>query len=320
MNMYQHIKKHLNVQTAGHVVMSAFAAASLANVESFFATLHPGLPALSWGLGVALGLGLVVMAGLLSGMMWDWRDARFVVVLSVTAGLALLSGGIQGAAYDAHMQSILAAYVLGLALPVIGELGVALAVSAYSQAQRRQRMADAQTQLADGVRAQIGEAIATIDAAKVRAQVERAAALITREIVDATVQDMIADLHRGRAIVRTDDNTHQITTNGEESTPTFGPQNLPAANDVRRQLVEERRAAIVHLCESYGAMGAPDLAKRLRDDRGIVASTQTVRDDCNALVEAGQLVAVGRKWDVPRTISATLPTAPAPVLNGHGQH
>ena len=320
MNMYQHIKKHLNVQTAGHVVMSAFAAASLANVESFFATLHPGLPALSWGLGIALGLGLVVMAGLLSGMMWDWRDARFVVVLSVTAGLALLSGGIQGAAYDAHMQSILAAYTLGLALPVIGELGVALAVSAYSQAQRRQRMADAQTQLADGVRAQIGEAVATIDAAKVRAQVERAAALITKAIVDSTVDDMLSDLHRGRTIVRTDDSAHQITTNGADDTPAFGPQNLPAANDARQQMVVERRAAIVQLCESYGAMGAPDLVKRLREDRAIVASAQTVRDDCNALVDAGQLVASGRKWDALRTISTTLPTTPAPVLNGNGKH
>lgn len=331
MNTYQHIKKHLNVQLAGHCVMTAFAAASLANVESFFAHLHPGLPALSWGLGVALGLGLVVMAGLLSGMIWNWTDSRFQVVAGTGAALALLSGGIQGAAYDAHMANSIAAYVLGLSLPVVGELGVALAVSAYTQTQRRQRMTDAQNQLAEGVRSMIGEAVTTIDPTKVRSQVERAAAVITREIVDATVADMIADLQRGRTVGLTGDDSyhqpadkaddaHQITTNGDDETPGFGPQNLGRANDARQQMVMERRVAIVQLCESYGAMAAPDLMQRLRDDRGMVASAQTVRDDCNTLVTEGKLILVGRKWDVQRPISTTLPAQPSPVLHGNGKH
>ena len=304
------IKRYLNVQTAGHIVMFAFAAASLANIEAFFATLHPGLPLLSWGLGIALGSGLLVMAGLLSGMVWDWQDPGFLVVATVAGALALLSGGIQAAAYNVHMASQTAAVIVGLALPMIGEFGVALAVSAHGQAIKRQRMTVAQQQLAAGVRDQIGMAITTLDSTKIQAQVERAATLVTRAMVDATIHDMLMELQteqlRGEAVVvrnhdkskRLGDTVRQSTTNTNGVTTTITTDTLNLANHARQQLVEKRHQAIVQLCERYGAMSAPELVERLRADADIAISAQTIRDDCNALVQTGDLVRAGRKWDV----------------------
>lgn len=316
--------KHFNVKHAAHAVMLAFMLASLANVKDFFLHLH-GDPIVAWGLGIALGIGLVVMAGLLSAMTWDWRDTRFLTVAGVAAALAGLSGGIQAAAYAQHMNRT-AAIIVGLSLPMIGELGVALAVSAYQQAIRRQRMADAQSQLADGVRSQIGDAIAAIDKSKIELQVNRAATLVTKAIVDSTITDMLADINRNRQTladqvgdaigepVEPTENADITTTN----TPKL-PPSVDEMNEARRRKVGERRTAITQLLESYGPMGAPELVEKLQNDRNIKASAQTVRDDCNALVAEypSRLIPAGRKWDINRPVTAHLPTISTPVLNGH---
>lgn len=287
------IRRHLTVQTAGHIVMMAFALASLANVESFFAHLHPGLPVLSWGLGVALGIGLVVMAGLLSGMVWDWNDPRFQVVLVVTTGLALLSGGIQAAAYSAHMQSRIASVIVGLALPCVGELGVALAVSAYQQAMRRQRMSDAQTMLADGVRGQIGEAISQIDKSKIEAQVNRAASIVTREIVDATIHDMITELRRSRE--KTSD---EFNTNGDDLTPEvlekplINTENTGFAQkmaDAKRKKSTDRQNTLLGILrDEFNGMESEALNKTELGNR-LGCTRQTISADLDALQRTGAL-------------------------------
>lgn len=334
MNQFtNHIKRHLTVQTAGHVVMCAFAAASLANVESFFAYLHPGLPALSWGLGVALGVGLVVMAGLLSGMVWDWRDARFEVVLGVTAGLALLSGGIQAAAYATHMKSLIAACVVGLALPIVGELGVALAVSAYVQAQRRQRMADAQAQLADGVRSEIGAAIAAIDKSKIEAQVNRAAGIVTREIVDATILDMIDELRRNRQgkiadIEQTQPPIEQPSKSIEQSEAPkdiqdnrvgHSPKTVLDAFNVQRQAeIEQRRQQVLNILSEHLTLGVTELHNLLGGNE--VCTRSTLNNDLNALAEAGQVYNADRKWHIVSAIRVDLPALVAPTTNGLNGH
>lgn len=291
------IKGFWNAQVAGHVVMWSFAAASIANVESFFATLHPGLPVLSWGLGIALGIGLVVMAGLLSGMVWDIKDARFQVVLMVTTGLSLLSGGIQAAAYAAHMGSIYAAIIVGLALPVIGELGVAIAVSAYSQAQRRQRMADAQNQLSDGVRAQIGDAIANIDRSKIEAQVNRAATLVTKAIVDSTIDDMLSDLRKESPAISSAVNNESakpdsdLTPDGAEASVINTEINgfTQKMADAKRKKSTERQTTLLDILRNeFNGMEAEVLNKTELGGR-LGCTRQTISSDLDALRKSGLL-------------------------------
>ena len=295
------MKKHLNVKTAVHSVMLSFSAASLANVESVFAHLYTGVPLLSWGLGVALGIGLVVLAALLSGMVWDWRDPRFQVVAGATAALALLSGGIQAAAYSQHMTSKFAAIVVGLSLPVVGELLVALAVSAYTQAQRRQRMTDAQTQLSDGVRAQIGEAISAIDKSKIEAQVNRAATLVTRAIVDSTIEDMLADLRKNKdndgVNLPSNDGENltpapEITTNNDEINDIDG-NFAERMQDAKRKKSEVRQRNLLEILGSeFNGVSAEELNKTELGKR-LGVTRQTVTNDLNALAESGDITLNG---------------------------
>lgn len=310
--------KHIKIQHAAHAVMVAFMLASLANVYEFFLHMHGNI-AVAGGLGFALGIGLVVMAWLLSGMAWNWRDPRFLVIATVTTALALIGGGIQAAAYAQHMPR-LAAIIVGLSLPVVGELGVALAVSAYQEAMRFRRMADAQSQLADGVRLQIGEAVAIIDKSKIEQQVNRAATLVTKAIVDSTIADMLAELQRNRPASGNDESGDSATAEPAicPNPASDTPGNLQLANEKRQRQIAERQNAIAELLASYGTMGVAGLVEALQNDRNIEASERTIRDDCKSLEESGRIIKQGRGvWDIARSIEVI----PAPVeFATNGKH
>lgn len=316
MSKLHSITKHLTINLAAEIVMVAFAALSLANVEAFFHTIHPHGYA-SWIAGVALGSILVIMAALLARTETNLRDRGYVTMLGVTAGLTLISGLIQGAAYN-HTLHWLPAYLLGLALPGFGELGLALAVAEYIAAEKRKRAAMADEGFEHRINDAISEALADLDVSAAKRHIERQAAAIIRHKMDEIVARRIGGTVTTETPQNaTNDDSHtnvqEITTNANSDTQRPSPDEL---NERRAELVQERHAAIVQLCESYGAMSAPELVQRLADDRGIEVSAQTARDDCNSLVDAGLLVRSGRKWDRPMAIAETLPTMGQPVLNG----
>lgn len=186
------MKYLFSARFATHLLMIAFAVASLGNIKDFFMTLHAGLQ-VAWGLGIALGGALVIMAALLSEMAWNPKDSRFRVVGGVTLALSLLSGSIQAWAYSQHMDGWAAAG-LGFSLPIVGELGLSFALSAYNKAMANRRVEEAQTKLADGVRDMISEAVEAIDRAKVQAQVDRATNVIVRAVVNNVVSGMLSEL------------------------------------------------------------------------------------------------------------------------------
>lgn len=186
------MKYLFSARFATHLLMIAFAVASLGNIKDFFMTLHAGLQ-VAWGLGIALGGALVIMAALLSEMAWNPKDSRFRVVGGVTLALSLLSGSIQAWAYSQHMDGWAAAG-LGFSLPIVGELGLSFALSAYNKAMANRRVEEAQTKLADGVRDMISAAVEAIDRAKVQAQVDRATNVIVRAVVNNVVSGMLSEL------------------------------------------------------------------------------------------------------------------------------
>lgn len=288
--------------------MVAFAALSLSNIEAFFHTIHPHGIA-SWIAGVALGSILVILAALLARSETNFRDRGYITLLAVTAGLTVISGLIQGAAYAAYLPTI-AAYALGLALPGFGELGLALAVAEYNAAEKRRRAAVADAGFENRINEAISDALADIDVSSAKRHIERQAAAIIRHKMDGIVADRIGDVSGNDkpAISDSTDSSrltpidgHQISDNPEftnDDEARFGPENLPVANDKRQQLVAERREAILTLVSAYGPLTAADLAERLERDRGITATDRTVRSDCNALVDAGALIKNGRKWSL----------------------
>lgn len=279
MNKLKQIKaKHL-----GHAIMVTFAGASLFNIKDFIYAMHPN-EWLAWTLAGALAAGLVVFAAILSET--RWRSTGFYVTLAVVAGLTAISGAIQGAAY-AHAVG-LAGWAMGIAMPLFGELGASLALSIYAKEQQARSMDEAQKQLSDGVRKTIIDALSNIDRAKVEAQVNRAVAVITREMVDASIHDMITEMRSGRSVqsvVQLDTPTvQQITLESTPNTPNLVNLDTnpvqPVVQKSALELANEKRKA-----EKLDAMrivlGAyhqnPDAS--LRDVAGLVSrSPETIRN------------------------------------------
>lgn len=287
--------------------MVACAVASFDNVRSFFAAIHAtGL--IATGLGVAIGAALVMAAGLLSGMGNDWRNPRFQLVGAVTLLLALLSGGVQAAAYFAHGLSLWAAVALGLSLPVVGELGVSLAVAAYEQEQKAKRLAAADDQVEEKINAAVDLALSDIDMSNAKRDIEAAARKIVKNKLDTLLARRIG------APMPPPGNDETANSNHSAA---FGPNKLPEANEARQRLAGDRQRAIVELISSFGPLTTTNLVQRLQDDRGIAASERTVRGDCSQLEAAGELVKDGRKWAAPLAIATTLPEPVAIYANGH---
>lgn len=275
--------KQIRAKHLGHAIMVTFAGASLFNISDFIYTMHPD-KALAWTLAVALAAGLVVFSALLSET--RWRSTGFYITLIVVAGLTAISGAIQGAAY-AHAVGW-PGWLMGVSMPLFGELGASLALSIYAKEQQARSMDEAQKQLGDGVRKTIIDALSNVDRAKVEAQVNRAVTIITREMVDASIHDMITEMRSGRSVqsvVQLD--TPTVQQNALENTPSTPNLVVLDTNPVQSvvqksalELANEKRKAD-KLDAMRIVLGAyhqnPDAS--LRDVAGLVnRSPETIRN------------------------------------------
>lgn len=280
--------KRIQPKHLAHVCMLAFAGASLFNLQAYIEQYH-GNVALSWSLAGALAFVLVILAALLSELTWNLRNIGFLTVLVVTTGLTIVSGAIQGSAY-AKDGNAWAGYALGFALPGLGELGLALAISAYNRSLDGREVSAAQRELATGVRRHLVDAIAQVDKSLIEAQVNRAVGKVTKELVDSVVVDMITELRGGRVqldvqpVVQLDTPTVQPST--LENTPNTSNLVVLDTNPVQPvvqksalELANEKRKAD-KLDAMRIVLGAyhqnPDAS--LRDVAGLVnRSPETIR-------------------------------------------
>lgn len=180
-----------------HAIPLFFCLLSLQNIQEFFYLLHPNLY-ISWAAGLALGFGLLWQAIKLSDMDWNMQDRKYVTVLATTVAFALVSGGIQAAAYSKYMWLVFAVPI-GLALPTVGEVGVALSIAAHRQAVRARRVAHMQEELGDEMRLAMFDAIRTMNRSKLQDEVETGAITFARELIASTNHAMIADLQHGKS-------------------------------------------------------------------------------------------------------------------------
>lgn len=266
--------KRIQPKHMAHIVMIAFASASLFNIQAFFQRVENDWR-FSWSLAIALAAVLVIMAGLLSEM--EWRlNASFVIVLVVTIGLTIASGSIQAGAYMQHLPWF-AGVLLGFALPGLGELGLALAISAYTKSLDGREVSAAQRELATGVRRHLVEAIAHVDKSLIEAQVNRAVGKVTKELVDSVVVDMIAEL-RGNRISQIAEIQPCNTVKSEILHE--GEDNISKMNAAKQAKILQRRQTILQL---IGGDGLPlsEIAERAG------CSVRTIRTDLDALQTAG---------------------------------
>lgn len=113
-----------------------------------------------------------------------------------------------------------------------------------------------------------------------------------------------------------DENSGETKNSHENSVEKFGELSVEG-NEGKRRKAEERRNAICDLIGIYGPMSAPELKDKLMADRNIKASEDTIRDDCNALVDEGQLARDGRKWG--RSQVKAIPMPVEFFTNGQGK-
>lgn len=303
------VRKVATIEHLVDGVMVVFALASIGNISEYMKD-HGHNPVTAYGVGIALGLGLVAISIMLARTPTDDRRA-FGSMLVATIFVGLLSGTVQALAYYEHSRNVWTAGLQGYGFPLIGEclLAVAMAMHTASERKRRARLAD--DGMEERINDAISEALANIDISGMQAHIEKQAGLILKH--------KMAEIVARRVGQSAPPQTQQTTEEAAESRHIA--ELLPQANEARARLVAERQAAILQLFATYGPMGVPDLRKRLQDDRNVKASERTLRDDLQAMETDGRLTKAGRGvWDVAHTISVALPATPAPVLNGNGQH
>jgi len=229
-NAWQGLRTWVSEHVA-HAIPLFFCLLSLQNIQEFFYLLHPNIY-ISWAAGLALGFGLLWQAIKLSDMEWDMQDRKYMTVLATTVAFALVSGGIQAAAYSKYMWLVFA-IPIGIALPTVGEVGVALSIAAHRQAVRMRRVAHMQEELGDEMRLAMFDAIRTMNRSKLQDEVESGAVAFARELIANTNAAMIADLqHRRNWAVVTQPETAQPLLDGDcvtqpiDATPTVETQPL----------------------------------------------------------------------------------------------
>lgn len=286
------------VPTFGHLVMVACAVASYENIHGFFKALHDN-ELFAVGLGVAIGSALVMAAGLLSGMTWNWGNPRLRLIAIVTAALALLSGGVQAASYASHGLWWLWAGLLGLALPGIGELGIAIAVSAYEKEQKERRAAMADDEIEERINDAISYALGTIDISSAQRYVEEKAADILRHKMDEIVSKRLGQNPLSMPVVTdtvspTSDKMSQSATIDIDTVVIDKPANntmsTPIDSDKKRLSAQDRRIDMLSILPEFDTPSDIDYDK-LATIYDVTA--RTIRRDIDELVSKDKLILNG---------------------------
>lgn len=275
--------------------------------------LHPNWY-ISWSAGLALGFGLLFQAWKLADLEWNMQDRAYMTLLITTVAFAMVSGGIQAAAY-ANFMLIWFAVPLGLALPVVGEVGVALSIAAHIQRMREKRIANMQDDLNNEMRLQMMDAIRTMNRSKLQDEVEGGAVAFAKALIEFTHDGMINDLQRSRKTrpvikvqlpkVEENNDLQDIAQPRQAAPPT-----IAELNEARRDAVAERRDEICTLLQNYGKSDITQLQSRLQDDFAISASERTIREDLKTLIAEGRIVLAERGvWSVPGAIVTVAETA-----------
>jgi hypothetical protein len=308
------MKNIKSIFTIEHLVdgaMIVFALTSVGNIAEYMNSSGHN-PITSYGAACALGLGLVAISILLARVSPSDKGT-FWFMLSATVAVAVLSGAVQSKAYLKHGPADpLAAYLFGFGFPVIGECLLALAMSVYTEGQKRKRLNASDDAMNERINQFLNESLDNVDLSKMATHIERQVFAIVRNKIDTIAKQRLTQHKVGR----TDEEVVQNSTNMGDITANDDTR-LVEANEAKQRKVVERRDAIVRMIELVGPMSGPDLVQRLGEDIGIKASAQTVRDDCAALVEDGRLVVVGRKWDVVRIVADQRPEIVGFSTNGN---
>lgn len=155
------MKAVFNFKGLVHLVMIAFAVASLGNVHAFLSSAgHPS--EVAWALGIALGSALVIVAMMITHVDREVDPDAFWWLVATEIGLGLISGALQAAEYSKHLH-LAWSVILGFGIPLVGEVCLAFAASAYIRARSRERFRTVSVTIETAVADRLESAIDELD-------------------------------------------------------------------------------------------------------------------------------------------------------------
>jgi len=277
----QFLKNLFTIEHLVHLVMILFAAASLANVATFFA--DAGHATVGWALGSALGSALVAVSIMATKIDRRAEPETFKIVAFAVLMLAMLSGAIQSRAYSLHLP-IMWSVMLGFGLPVCGEALLAFAAAEYSAAYRRKRIRNATDGSKEKIAEAIAQALSDIDVSEVKNDVQRQVKSIVKYQVGQIANEMM-----GRNVSQVDTAQPQRDTEPRQSTEMsqriVQPDELTKA---RQDKAATRRAEILTYIDSQDVATFTKSMAQLFD-----VSTRTIQRDIQQLESDGLVVANG---------------------------
>jgi hypothetical protein len=177
------MKHFFSLHTLAHGLAFAFAAGSFANIRHYLAGAGHGHEA-AIIIGGSLGLSLVVSSVMLARTDRDASPKSFWSILAVGIGFGLVSGWLQTAEYAKHLAQPAAA-ILGYGIPLLGEVGLSLAVNEYTKGQDRERFRSVSQTIERAVADQLEAAVAEFDPTPIRRHVDRTLITLSRAAVDS---------------------------------------------------------------------------------------------------------------------------------------
>lgn len=186
MDTIKSVTKYLSVETLLHLVMVTFAVASVFNISTYLSASHNVI--MSWCIGVSLGFGLVGLSIILSKI--DTSKVLFKKMLAATILVCLLSGTLQMLSYHEHGQPWALAGLFGYGFPIVAELVLALAISAYDEDKKQTKVRNAKQGLKEKSALVIADTLDKYDSSEIQKYVNKE----INHIVRVQVNEVIAEL------------------------------------------------------------------------------------------------------------------------------
>lgn len=305
------LQKTFTIEHFVDLVMAIFALASVGNIAEYM-VVHDHNPVTSYGVACALGFGLVAVSVLLARIPpSDTSTFRFM--LAATIAFGLLSGTMQFLAYWEHGQNMITAAIQGFGFPLIGECLLAVAMSIYTEAQKRKRLLASDDAMNERINEFLNQSLDDVDLSKMTKYIEQQVGLIVRNKIDNIVQQRIVQT---APVVQSSPSVDkeivqslasENVQNGQiEQLDNEQLNNLDDANVQRQQEVVQRQHMLLNTLTEQMSIGVGELHKLLGGDD--VCTRGTLYNDLQELAARGLVHNANRKWHIGQ---------PAPVMNGH---
>lgn len=306
------VRKAATVEHLVDLVMIVFALASIGNVSEYMVKAGHNVVT-AYGVGIALGLGLVAISIMLARVPTD--DKRtFASMLSATLAVGLLSGTVQALAYYDHSANVWTACLKGYGFPLVGECLLAVAMAMHTSSERKRRSKLADDGMEERINDAISDALATIDIGGMQGYIEQQAGLILKhkmaEIVarrtgqlpapmieKVVVTPIVAETMQGLPeTVDISGHIEDISTGSrfvqsEQQTSESGfAERMAAAKAAKK--VQRQGALLSILMTEFNGQPSDALDKSAIADR-IGATSKTVGRDIEELIAANRLAVNG---------------------------